>query len=148
MLKIERVINEIKSALEQILITNGYKTDLGSRVVFDDKKIDEKGPFPVIVVAELPDSILSETQTSMRINLPVEITGIDKISGDLRKKRYEIFHDIKKCLLLYRRNKSRDISEINYKSHVNSEHENGSQFTGVKVIFNIVYIERSGDPEY
>ncbi len=148
MLKIERVLNEIKSALEQILIVNGYKTDIGTSVVFNDEKIDENSIFPITVVAELSDSVLSETKTSMRINLPVEITGIDKFTGDLRKKRYEIFHDIKKCLLLYRRSKSADISEINYQSHVNSEHENGSQFTGVKVIFNIIYFERPGDPEY
>lgn len=151
MTKRESIINEIKAALETILISNGYVTDAGQSVYIDRSAFDENETKPFININEGEDSIIEsngrQTQgNKIKLSLPVSIESTNSCDPLIPATTgHDLIGDIKKCL--FKQSWSVNILEIQYQSSSIAQHENGSGFVMVSVNADIIYIETLGNPE-
>lgn len=144
----ERIVIEIQTALQGITVLNGYNTDLGNNVVIESEFVDSE-PDYIINIFEGDDSIDDELVASSFINLPINISAAKKATNATRwSVKHEIIQDIKKCLLLYRKNKSHDIVNIGYPTVQRIDQESGSGYVATGLTTNIQYHENPNDLEY
>ena len=146
----ERIINEVQTALETILIINGYVTDAGQSVFIDRSSFDESETKPFINIDEGDDVIQGRsadaTGAKFKLALPVSIEAFNTCSPlTPSTPGHELIGDLKKCL--FTQDWSTDIKEIQYQSSTIAQHESGSGLVTVSVNADIIYIETIGNPE-
>ena len=146
----ERIVSEIKSALQNITVLNGYNTDAGRFVEIEQDSISDSITY-LINIFEGDDDIIDETIGSAFINMPLTIecyatakTG----SSERYSVKHKLISDVKKSLMAYRAVRSREISNITYPAVQRIEKENGSIFVVASIVVNIEYHEKPGNPEY
>lgn len=150
MTKRKRIIDEIKTALENILIANGYATDAGNNVFLDRSSFDDAETKPFINIDESEDSLIEQSGTiagsKFKLSLPISIEATNNcIPLEPSSKGHELIGDIKKCL--FSQEWTIDIKEINYQSSTIAQHESGSGVVSVSVNAEVIYIETIGNPE-
>ncbi len=146
----ERIVNEVKTALESISIVNGYATEAGQNIFIDRSTFDDTEAKPFININEGSDELVEKISywpgLKMKLSLPLSIEGFNSCSPLApSSKGHELIGDIKKCLLF--NEWSTDVREIQYQTSSIAQHESGSGLVVINVNVDIIYIEVIGKPE-
>jgi hypothetical protein len=146
----ETIIQEIKTRLQTILVSNGYITNAGQNVFIDRSAFDERETKPFINIDENEDSLIEESYhvpgAKLKLSLPISIEAFNSCNPlNPSSKGHELLGDIKKCL--WSNSWSSNIAKFQYQNSTIQQHENGSGLVSVSVNAEIIYVETIGDPE-
>ena len=145
----KKIINEIKAALEQILISNGYVTDAGLNVFLDKVALEESGDFPAINIDESTDTNTAGSHLNWtKVTLPISIEAFNRCTpATSNDKAHELIGDIKKAVFTHVKDDPANYELITYQSSDIAQRESGSDLIVVNVLIDVTYTEDLADPE-
>ena len=145
----KRIIEELKGALQQILIANGYVTDAGLNVYLDMSQLDETGEYPAININEALDSNQSGLHLDRaKINLPISVEAFNKCTpANANDLGHDLIGDIKQALFSHVKAEPANYEKMTYVSANIAQRENGTGLVSVNVLVDVIYQEYLPQPE-